>query len=285
MGYNLPTTTGFTNIERNFPAVVQNTGWEITINTKNVKTKNFSWTTSINLTIPRNKLVSFPDLAASSYASAFTVGKPITATRVYHSLGVNDTTGLYQFSSKEGPTYSPTPGLDNTAIVNTAPKFYGGFQNEFRYKGLGLSFLFTFTRETSINYSFGNQPGFFGSGDLNFDLAADEQPVWVTQRWQHPGQNTPIQKYSTIYNAAFYNINSSDAGYSDGSFIRLKNVSISYDIPASWKGKAQIQTFTVFFHAQNLLTITKYKGMDPENAALASLPPLKVFTIGLHIGF
>ena len=71
LGYNLPITTGFTSIERNFPAVVQNTGIELMVTTKNIRGKNFSWTTSFNVTIPRNKLVSFPDLATSSYASAF----------------------------------------------------------------------------------------------------------------------------------------------------------------------------------------------------------------------
>ena len=215
----------------------------------------------------------------------FTVGKPVTSRRVFHSLGVNDSTGLYQFSGNQGPTYSPTLGVDNTAIVNPAPQFYGGLQNEVRYKGLNLSFLFSFTKQIASNDYFGQQPGWFNTGDEPYSLGPNNQPIWTTNRWQKPGQNVPIQKYSSIYNPNFYNIYSSDAGFSDGSFIRLKNVALSYDFPASWKTKAKIQALTIFIHAQNLLTITKYKGMDPENLSTASLPPLKVITVGLHVGF
>ncbi len=127
--YNLPSITGFTSIFQNFPATVQNTSVEMAINTINIKTNSFSWSTSLNVTIPRNKLLVFPNISESSYAGVLIVGQPIGFTRVLHYTGVDSETGEYTFEDIDGkPTTNPDYGTDRIIIINPFPKFYGGCQ-------------------------------------------------------------------------------------------------------------------------------------------------------------
>jgi TonB-linked SusC/RagA family outer membrane protein len=276
--YALPTTTGASSISKNLPATVQNNGWEVTLNTSNVRSKNFAWTTSVNLTIPKNKLLSFVDINKSGLGSSLIVGQPITILKLFHNLGVDPTTGAYQFADSHGnPTGSPDPMTDQTAVVNLAPKFYGGLINNVKYKNFELGFLFQFVKQTGKNYFFGNLPG-TGYGIF-------QQPTTVLQRWQKPGDIANVQRYNS--NFALYsqirNLQNSDAIYTDASFIRLKNVSFSWWLPENMLKKIRLHDTRIYAEAQNLLTITNYKGMDPENLSTTSIPPLKVIVIGLQL--
>ncbi len=278
LDYSLPIVTGFTGIARNFPATVQNTGWEVSINTTNLKGKNLSWTSNINFTVPRNKLVDFPNLATSSYTQ-LVIGEPISIQRAFLFSGVNTTTGIYQFIDNNGNnTSSPNSSTDMTAIINTAPKFYGSFQNTIQYKEFELDILFQFTKQIGPNYFLGFFPG--SSGTLT------NQPTTVLSRWQKQGDITSIQRYnsnSSLFSQAS-NALSSDGSYSDASYIRLKNLSLSWQVPEAWSKKCHLQNCRLYMHGQNLLTITNYKGMDPENYTTTSLPPLRVLTLGIQIG-
>jgi TonB-linked SusC/RagA family outer membrane protein len=278
--YPLPSITGFGGITENLPATIQNAGWEMTLNTKNVNTKEFSWNSSINLTIPRNKLVAFPNLQNSSYAETYIIGQPVSIRKTFVFDGVNPSTGTYQFDSKGGPTSSPAYGTDQTAIVNTLPKFYGGFQNSFRYKGFELEFLFQFVRQVGSNYYFGKLiPGAFFGGNGN-------EPVSVLSRWQQPGDITSIQRYTSgfsLFGPYFYATGSNRA-FSDASFIRFKNLSFSWYLPSKWQQRVRLQNSRLFINAQNLFTITRFDGMDPENQSVSALPPLRIITAGLQVG-
>jgi hypothetical protein len=83
LGYPLSAVTGFTSITENLPAIVQNTGWEFAVNASIIKSGKFTWSSSLNLTIPQNKLIAYPGLATSSYRNQFIIGQPITIQRVY----------------------------------------------------------------------------------------------------------------------------------------------------------------------------------------------------------
>jgi hypothetical protein len=276
--YALPIFVGFPSVFENFPATVQNTEWEFSMNAIWIKSKNFSWSSSFNLTIPKNKLVSFANLATSSYASRLVIGQPISLLKAYHFLGVDPATGVYQFADSHGTdTSNPNPVTDNTKIINTLPKYYGGIQNSFTYGGFQLDILLQFVKRIAANNVFGSSmPGVF---NIN-------QPVSVLKRWQQPNQITSIQRYNSDYSLAtqYDDAVGSDAGYSDASFIRLKNVSLSYRLPVAWQHRIHLQNARIFVNGQNLWTITKYKGLDPENLSTSSLPPLRVFTGGIEIG-
>jgi len=277
MNYVLPIVTGFSGISRNFPATVQNTGWEFSLNTTNLKSKDFSWTSSLNMTIPRNKLVAFPGLESSGYGSTLIIGEPITVMKVYRSAGVDPATGLYQFFDSKGSlTANPDFFKDATLLVNTTPKYYGGLQNSLFYKGFQLDFFIQFVKQVGLDYVIGNNPG----------QATINQPVSVLDRWQKPGDKASVQRFNSDFSASaqWGYASFSDASYRDASFLRLKTLSFSWQFPASWKQKLHLNNCSVYFQGQNLLMITGYKGFDPETQSNVSLPPLKMFTVGMQVG-
>src|SRR5690606_636483 len=97
IGIPLPGTTGFSSVNANIGATVQNQGWEIEFRTSNIQNNNFEWLTSINLSIPKNKLVSFPGLEGSTYANQLIIGEPLNIIKVYQLKGVNEDSGLFEF--------------------------------------------------------------------------------------------------------------------------------------------------------------------------------------------
>jgi TonB-dependent starch-binding outer membrane protein SusC len=277
--YALPIMVGVGEIIQNFPAKVQNSGWEFSVNTTNLKSQNFTWTTSINLTITKNKLLEYEGLESSSFSDRYVIGKPITINKVYKSAGVDPQTGAYQFSDIDGKlTPYPDYSKDRTAIFDLTPKYYGGFQNSFSYKGISLDILFQLVKQIGVDYTLGDRPGTFYGNNGN-------QPVSVLERWQKPGDITRIQRYSSDFSLFLQSINatSSSLVYSDASFIRLKNLSLSWQLPGAWKSRAGLQNAGIFLQGQNLFTITKYIGLDPETKSSISLPPLRVITFGLNI--
>ncbi|MEP7374599.1 MAG: SusC/RagA family TonB-linked outer membrane protein [Chitinophagaceae bacterium] len=278
LGYALPNQAGFTSVTTNFPATVQNQNWEFMVTGKIIQKKEFSWTSSINLTIPQNKLIRFDGLSDSNYS--YKVGFPIDATPYFHWLGVAAGTGDYLFADGKGrPTIAP--GVEDLNVRRSKfPKFYGGFQNSVVYKGLQLDFIFQFVKQFGYkDVLFWNQfwryPGMFAPGVSN-------QPVTVLNRWQKPGDNNKtVARYST-YEVPY--ILGSDRRFADITYISLKNVSLSYELPQKWVSKAKFRNFRVYMHAQNLWMLSNYKGLNPETQNMTSLPPLQVWTVGVQLG-
>ena len=285
ISYLLPEQTGFQNVTQNAPYTVQNTGWEFQVNSVNIKNKYFSWTTSVNLTIPSNKLLSFPGLSTSPYKSEYIVGKSLSTVQGFRSLGVNDTTGVFQFASSQGPSYTPAyPSAsskgDYQTFGNLDPKIYGGLSNHISYKGFHLDVMMQFVKQSGASYLeqiYSNLPP--GVGERN-------QPVAVLGRWQKPGDKSTIEKFTQTAGSAYYAIPyflSSNARYSDASFIRFKTVAISYNLPGAVLRGVKIQGCKIFINAQNLFTITGYKGPDPESQSLYGIPPLKTVVGGINL--
>ncbi|MES2329963.1 MAG: SusC/RagA family TonB-linked outer membrane protein [Bacteroidota bacterium] len=284
LAYAVPITTGFSSITTNLPATIQNQGWELSLNSINIKSKNFSWSANLNLTIPTNKLVDFPNLESSALASSYSIGEPITLRKLFHFVGVDPATGVYQFTDSRGNlTSTPNSSTDRTVLINTAPSMYGGIGNSFRYKEFQLDILFQFVKQEGLNYFFGNKPGqFFGTSNIG------NQPAYILSHWQNPGDIVAIQRYSSTYpgnlGTAFSNAQqTSDVSWSDASYLRLKNLSLSWQLPVEWQKKIKIQDCRFFLQAQNLFTVTNFKGLDPENQSVNSLPPLRVVTVGIKM--
>jgi hypothetical protein len=272
----LSSVTGSSGIRTNKPATVQNTGIELSLNTLNVQSKNFSWSSSINLTIPKNKLVSITGTSAD-LRDEF-INKPLGILKVYHFIGVDSETGLYVVADKDGkPTSTPDRSLDQTVYIDLNPKYYGGLQNTFTYKNFSLDVLFQFTNQIAKNSIIGQFPGAF---PVN-------QPVSVLNRWQQPGDKADIQKYNSdfsVYNQ-WQAATQSDKSYASASYIRLKNIAFSYSLPAVLLRKTKLQNGKVFINGQNLLTITDYVGLDPETRSNSGMPPLKVISFGVLLTF
>jgi TonB-dependent starch-binding outer membrane protein SusC len=275
VGVPLPGTTGFTSIQANLDATVANSGTELSLRTVNLQKKNFSWTTDFNISFMKNKLVSFPNLAASTYRNQFVIGEPINIKLLYHYTGINPDTGAYTFEDVNGDGVL-TAEKDKKTIVDFNPSFYGGLQNQLRYQRLRLDFLFQFVKQQnySTDYIFA-RPGLLSN-----------QPVSVIDRWQQAGDVTAYQMYTTNSNSdagkAFNNFQASDGVVTDASYIRLKNVSLSYDLPQNWTGQLQCR---LYVEGQNLLTFTPYTGTDPEFKTTGFLPPLRMLSAGVQLTF
>lgn len=283
INYPYPFMAGFGNAATNLPALIQNTGLELEVRTVNVRKRDFTWSSNFNFTVNRNKLLEYPDLNNSAYAQSV-IGEPFYGyVDVYRSAGVDPATGLYQFLDKEGnivsnPATSDFPRYGKDIRFFTYPKFYGGLSNSFTYKGFSLDLFFQFTKQVGVNPLYQN-PAYPGASRNN-QLAE----VYGIQ-WQKPGDNVAIQRYSSTGQGTVYsNYQDSDQGYIDASFVRLKNASLSYSLPDDWKGKLRLKSARIYIQGQNLLTFTKYKGLDPETQSWGSLPPLRTITAGLQIG-
>lgn len=273
VGYPLPSITGFRTVQANLDAVVQNSGLEFSIESVNIKRDGFSWTTSVNLTVPRNELLSYPNLAGSTYANTYVVGQPLTINKVYHSTGVDPETGLYQFLDTDGNNVINTQ--DRQTVVNIGRQYYGGFTNRIKCGPIELAIFFDYVKQQVRGYrgTFLSAPGM----GIN-------QPAFLLdqQRWQNPGDASQLQRFTTK-NTTYSLARSSDLNYDDGAFIRLKTVSLSYKLPSGLLGKIHLRDASLFVHGQNLFVITNYKGLDPEIPGNSQLPQLRMITGGINL--
>lgn len=278
VSYNIPSITGFTSYEANLPAVVQNTGWEFELNTKNIQKENFNWTTTFNLTLPKNELKSFPGLAASSYANTLVVGEDITRIYGYKFVGL-DATGTALYKTANGASSnSPNSATDSYyTLGNKTPVLYGGFGNTFSYKNWSLDIFGQFANQSA----FGNiiyTPGSRGNGYAIYE-----------NRW------TPSNTHTNIPAASLnndFNYRQSSANYFNATYFRVKNIDLSYGLPKSWLQGMKMDNGRVFFQAQNILTFwnSKIPMIDPETGPLTggvadSLPPAKTFVLGIQTTF
>jgi TonB-dependent starch-binding outer membrane protein SusC len=272
----LSPATGNASVQANLPATVQNTGWEFVVSSTNIRKKGLTWRTNFNITVSRNKLVAFPGLAQSSYANSYIVGEPVSILKLFKFAGVNPATGVYQFVAKNGTlTSSPGYNVDNTIIFHPNPDFYGGMQNSLTYKGISLDIFAQFTKQRGKNLLVGWKSNIGTMSNV---------PLVFLERWQKPGDVSRIQKYTQQFGAAATAqnaANNSDQGWQDASYLRIKNVAISYSVPSKWMKKAYLKTARIYLQAQNLFTFTNYDGADPETQGLV-LPPMKTISGGFQ---
>lgn len=274
---NLPIITGFNTVVTNLPALIQNTGWEFALTSVNINTGGIRWSSNINLSIPRNKLLAFPGLESSPLKPFMTIGQPLNTVKSYPFFGVDPLTGVYLVANQHGEAIGNPGTVDATVFVNTTPRWYGGFQNSISYKGVSIDFLIQFTRQYGNDViRLANFPGYFSSEEASFVFG--NQPISIMDRWQKPGDISKYQRFSTTSSLG----NPGDLTYRDASFIRMKTLSVSYQFATSLLQKIKLQQLRVFANAQNLFTITRYRGLDPETRSINSLPPLRMITIGIQ---
>ncbi|MDN5211969.1 SusC/RagA family TonB-linked outer membrane protein [Fulvivirgaceae bacterium BMA12] len=276
VGIPMPATTGFNTLNANLEATVQNTGLELELSTINFKSNQFEWTTGFNLTIPRNELVSFPGLETSTFASEYVVGESLFIEKVFQYEGVDPETGIFQFKDFDGDGEITRSG-DREAVKEITQDYFGGLNNSLKWRNFQLDFFFQFVKQSGFNLR-----RFLATigGNLN-------QPSFVLDRWQREGDIAEIQRFSTgrgadrrALSTALLNYRTSDVSIGDASFIRLRNLSLSYllreNLIPGVSGR-------IYLQGQNLLTITNYEGLDPENQTPQRLPPLRVFMLGIQL--
>ncbi|RIV51586.1 SusC/RagA family TonB-linked outer membrane protein [Flagellimonas taeanensis] len=273
VGIPLAATTGFSELTGNFDALVENSGFEFDLRSVNFQSNTFTWSTTVNLTIPKNKLVEFDGLDNSTFANRYVIGQPLSIVKLYHALGVDPETGQYRFEDFNGDDEIGSPE-DRQWIEDLAPKFYGGLGNSIRFGNLTLDAFFQFKKQKAYNtVRFDATPGY--KGNYHVDLL---------DRWMEPGDTNPYQRPSAGFGGgtnlgAFQQ--ESNAAVSDASFIRLRNISLGYELPTNEQGP----DINIYVQGQNLWTWTEYKGPDPEEPSSTRLPPLRQITLGLQLSF
>jgi TonB-linked SusC/RagA family outer membrane protein len=269
IGYTLPSQTGFLSITANRNALVENRGWEFMINTTNIRTKDFTWKSSFNISIPHSELKAYPGLETSSYANSLVIGYPVTVRKYLEYQGVDTATGVYKLNGIN-------LAADRTQVRDLGQRLFGGLQNTFTYKGWSLDIFFHFVQQDGLSHINFVAPG-----------GRSNQTVLVLDRWQNKGDITDIQKFSAtgaaVTQFSFYS-NFSSARVVNASFIRLKNVSLSYQFDKKLIRKFKAESLKLYFQGQNLLTFTPYEYGDPETLSYHTLP-LRMLSAGIQVIF
>lgn len=270
VAYGLPTQVGFASVNQNLDATVQNSGWEFSLQATAINNLTFTWKTNFTMSINRNKLLAFPDIAGSPYSLTYQVGKPLSLIWGYDYLGINPTDGQPQFRDINGDGNIAYPD-DYTVLAPNIPAFFGGLGNSFNYKNFDLDVFFSFKKNKNTYYY-----PFSGAGSL---LNA---PETVLERWQRPGQEAKFPAYTTN-SMSMSNYSSSTANYVDASYIRLSNITLSYTVPGKFLEKIKLKNLRAYVTGANLFTITNFKGTDPETGI--DMPMLRTFTLGIRSSF
>jgi TonB-linked SusC/RagA family outer membrane protein len=329
----IPASAGFQRQFQNIGST-SSSGLEFTLNTTNIQKTDFTWNTSFNIAFNKTKVLSLSKGESSLLTNSYTasndyilqVGKPVGLMYGYVNDGLyqvsdfdyNTTNGTYtlkpdvvndnivvqpgfiKFKDISGPDGVPD-GLindsDRTVIGNANPKFTGGINNTFSYKGLDLSVFLNFTVGNDIyNANVLNNSRLDLENQNTLARFADR---WTTinasgQRVTDPVKLAALNEGKT--NPA-YNGNTTGRLYSDiiedGSFLRINNVSLGYTLPKKWLANSKISNMRFYLTLYNLYVFTKYSGYDPEvsiiNNALtpgvdfSAYPRSKSFITGLNI--
>lgn len=319
---NLPLSSGFVSAMKNI-GKVRNQGIELTLNTTNIKTKKFEWTSNFNIAFNQNRVTELAEgqnalLTAAQFDQNFNQQSSYIAIKG-KSMGtmygyIYDGTYKLDEFDKSGNTYTlkanvphfsgennTQPGMpkyrdingdgvvdsnDYTVIGNGLPTHTGGFTNNFAYAGFDLSIFFQWSYGNDILNA--NRLFFESSWNTSRDL---NQFASYANRWTFDNPTSDIPR---AINSASNKVFSSRI-IEDGSFLRLKTLTLGYTLPKAVVTRLHIDNLRVYFAAQNLFTITDYSGYDPEvsirNNALtpgldfSAYPRARQFSFGLHIGF
>jgi TonB-linked SusC/RagA family outer membrane protein len=250
----IPSQLGYSSIFAN-AGEMSNEGFELNINADLFRSKNFSWNLSLNVATNKNNIEKLPAPIIKTGVIILQEGSPLYSFYLHKQLGVDPQTGdvLFDDLSKDGKVTD----ADLQILGNAWPKYFGGLTNEF-------TLFQNFDIQASINYSIGNdiwnntryRMGHGGSRNGVFAMLNEE-----LDRWQKPGDITDVPRLTASGNNAAI---IPGRFLEDGSFVRLRTLAVGYSLPKSLLAKWSIATLRVYFSASNLLTITKYKGVDPE---------------------
>ncbi|MBE9600476.1 SusC/RagA family TonB-linked outer membrane protein [Pedobacter sp. MC2016-24] len=275
--YPTPFFSGFGTVTANWPASLQNSGWEATLNARLMERKHFSWSLNFNISANHNLLLKYPDIEHSPYFNKYLVGQPINIQYLFHYTGVNPATGEYMFEDRNGNGTldrddQGAPGSDDRfVLLNSDPKFTGAFGTSVRYKDLSLSLFFQYKNQKGLNANFSSSaPG----------SMVNIPRVIYNDHWTQPGQSATYAGFTTLTNSTNQNIAISDLAYTDASYLRLNNVAFNYTLPKTFLNNKGINFFV---QAQNLFVITGYKGIDPDIQNFGGLPTAKVITAGFSL--
>jgi TonB-linked SusC/RagA family outer membrane protein len=283
----LPRSSGFSSITENV-GKIENKGIEVSIASQNILTDNLTWNTEFNISGNRNKVLELynnqPIDNIGRGGNRIMEGQPIGIFYSYESLGVDPSTGdiVYADTNFDGEITSD----DRTIVGNPHPDFIGGLTNNFSYNNLDLSVF--------LQGSYGNDV-FHGSRLFLESLqGGDNQLAAVTRRWRQPGDITDVPRATSDPVASIQNKRVSSRFIEDGSYLRVKNVTLGYTLQGTKFKKQLFSSLRMYVSIQNLFTFTNYTGLDPEvnyrgdsNSVIGTdfftYPQARTFTLGANL--
>lgn len=315
----LPRTTGFTEIQRVNLGSLENRGLEINLTSRNL-VGEFTWTTNFNIAFNRNKITELAEFnglsdrvippndidGAEGPYGLFRVGEPIGNFYGYRYLGIWGTDEYPTIPDGWGTTavngdvvFEDVNGNfrygrleDHQLIGNALPKHTGGLTNSFGYKGIDLT--------VTLAWSYGNDIYNMTRAVMESMATERNQFASVANRWtpQNPNGDIPRAFFGTSSVSGAANNDANSKFVEDGSFLRMRNVTLGYSFPQALLSKLYLTNARVYVSAQNLLTFTNYTGLDPENqnlgASQGAIPSLgvdfltqpqpRVLMMGVNIG-
>ncbi|MDR1718472.1 MAG: TonB-dependent receptor [Prevotella sp.] len=298
----VPITTGYSDIY--VPSInagkVRNTGWELTISSRNL-TGELEWNTDLNVSYNKNKVISMND-----GVPLFT-GDDINMTKVLVNAEGNPinsfygyvTNGLFQNWDQVNNASIQVPGgtapgdirfsdLDNNGVINDNDRTYIGnptpewsfsMNNSFAYKNFDLQIFLQGVAGNDIY----NANRIWQEGMA----VPQNQTAKVLDRWTGEGTSNSVPR--AVYSDPNKNARHSDRFVEDGSYLRIKNLTLGYTLPQAISKKAYLQTVRMYMSCQNLYTFTKYSGFDPEVGAngidLSTYPLTRTISFGVNVKF
>lgn len=269
--YTLPTSTGFNSYQANLPAEVLNRGWELSLSAEIISNSRLKWSTNFNLTLPKNKLRSFENLASSSYALLYEIGQDITRISGYRYLSPDPQSGAARYAGQDGNP-STTPYRYFT-LGKLTPDFFGGMGNRLEVGRVELEVFIQFVKSESRGGLTGT-PG----------RTAYNTYALLEDRWnpENTGALFPRASLTSDNLMALSSLN-----LFDSSYLRLKNVSLSYRLGERVLSRLGLRNLKIYAQAQNLLTIWNRSAalLDPESSSVsaASTPTLRSVNLGIQI--
>lgn len=304
LSVQLPAASGFTASTQNI-GEVENKGIEFGLNINNIQWNKFTWSSNFNISANKNevtKLATEGALIPNSSYQATAVGQPISSFYLMHVLGVFKTNEEVELHPIQHPNTQAgdlrfEDVNNDDKITNDDMKFVGdpwpdfiwGWSNLFKYKNISLNVF--------INGSQGNKVLIPGSSGLLNVAGVQNQLKFVVNRWrseENPGDGmTPRAIRNNYANGFGSNI---DRGLFDGSYVRIKEVTLSYDIPKKYINYLKLQGLNAYFNISNLITFTDFPGYNPEGFATGdnvtkmgvddgSYPLARTYTFGVRLSF
>lgn len=282
----VPYSTGLPSIMQN-AASMDNKGIELQLSFDILKERAFKWTLDLNLTHYKNKLTKLTQDEVWVSTKKWVEGGSIYDFWLMKWAGVDAENGDELWWYKNGDAWEKTNDYSLASkdpkskqyVGSAIPKVYGGFTNNFSWKGLNLSVFFSYSVGGKMYDS--NYQRLMHAGSLGHAWHKD-----ILKRWRKPGDVTDvprIEKGNRIISK------SSNRFLKDASYLSLRNINLSYTLPAEWSSRVGMSSVKVFVSGDNLVTFTKLKGMDPTQAFSGvsdnTYVPNRVVSVGLNINF
>lgn len=266
----------------NIPAVVQNTGLEMALRLRKSNWGRFCWNSIFIITLPNNKLLSYPGLSTSPYANMLVTGRSLTVQQGYKFKGVNSTSGLFEMEdlNKDGRVDRYN---DFKILGNLDPKLYGSMRFNLCFENWYMNIFL----EGSVQKGISMLSQIYTNLVPGADMV--NLPVEFLDRWRKTGDQSRIQRLATNNNvearSAIDKYVESDARLVSASYLRLKYINLSHNIHIYRKWVEILGQLSLFLVAENLFTITKYKKSDPGFQNIFTQPLQTSFTIGVRLSF